>query len=151
MNPALPSSVPSLLPHESAYAEFPSSVLGLDIMILHGNPHLTPRGGRIISDPRQRGVTIEDIAPCARVDCFEDLTIYTLQCRDKNAVLKYKGFGVLEARQGTKTKISKGIVSIFTRRDESNTASPGVGTMDMNTNITSNDVAMMFTSMTQKR
>jgi hypothetical protein len=139
----------SVLPHETVYTEYPSTTLGLDVMILHGNPHLTPRGGRIISDPRQRGVTVEDIAPCARIDLFEDLTIYTLSCRDKNAVLKYKGFGLLEARQGTKTKLSKGIVSMFIRRDESNSSLPGVGTMDMSTNITTNDVALMFSTRSE--
>jgi hypothetical protein len=118
-------------------------------MILHGNPHLTPRGGRIITDPRQRGVKVEDIAPCARIDCFEDITIYSLSCRDKNSVLKYKGFGLLEARQGTKTKLTKGIVSMFIRRDESNSSLPGVGTMDMSTNITPSDVALMFSTRSE--
>lgn len=140
----------AVLPHESVYAEYPPNINGLDVMILHGNPNLTPRSGRIISDPRGHGVTLEDIAPCARIDNFQDLTLYTILSRDKNTVVKYKGFGVLEARQGTITKISKGFISLFKKKDESTNNSQANGTMDMKTNVTGTDIALIYSTAERK-
>lgn len=140
-----------VLPHESVYGEFPSNVQGLDVMILHGNPNLTPRSGSIIYDPRAPGVTLEDIAPCARVDNFQEMSLYTILSREKNTVVKYKGFGVLEARQGTITKISKGFISLFKKKEEGDVSSPPArGTMDMKTNVTADEIVLMYSTSQRK-
>jgi hypothetical protein len=136
----------AILPHESLYAEFDPNVPGLDIMILHGNSHLTPRGGTIISDTRAPHVTPADIAPCARIENFLELTIHHIRCNCKNAILKYKGYGAMEIRQGTKAKITKGFVSML-MRPKGTTEDVSAMTMDFTRNVLPDEVTMMFSTL----
>mmetsp|Transcript_14721 Transcript_14721/g.22204 ORF Transcript_14721/g.22204 Transcript_14721/m.22204 type:complete len:323 (+) Transcript_14721:36-1004(+) len=141
-------SYKAVLPHESVYAEFPPTVPGLDVMILHTNSHLTPRGGcSIIYDPRAPNVRVDDIAPCARIENFNEVAVHRVMCHQKNCIVKYKGFGHIESRQGTKTKIKKGFASILMGRSSSGTVDDASAyTMDFKTNVSPEEMENIYAS-----
>ncbi|CAE7466071.1 unnamed protein product, partial [Symbiodinium microadriaticum] len=139
----------AVLPHESLYGEFDPSGPGLHVMVLHRNANLTPRGGTIIYDTRGANITPADIAPCARIENFQVVTVYHASCSKKNAILKYKGHGTLECREGTKAKIKKGFASIFMGKKSaaSGTADDVAAyTLDFATNVGAGDIAIVYSN-----
>jgi hypothetical protein len=119
-------------------------------MVLHRNTNLTPRGGTtIIYDTRAPNVIPADIAPCARIENFQEVTVYRTNCHGKNAILKYKGHGNVECRQGTKAKIKMGFASMLMGKKSaaSGTAEDaGAYTMDFATNVIPEDVDIMYST-----
>ena len=139
----------AVLPHESVYGEFDASGPGLHVMVLHRNSHLTPRGGTIVYDTRGANITPADIAPCARIENFQDVTVYHAACSHKNAILKYKGHGTLEAREGTKAKIKKGFASMFMGKKSpasGTTDDAAAYTLDFATNVGPGDIDIIYST-----
>ena len=118
-------------------------------MVLHRNTTLTPRGGTIVYDTRGPNVTPADIHPCARIENFQDVTVYQVSCQNKNVIVKYKGHGSVECRQGTKAKIKKGFVSLMMGKKSAasgTTDDVAAYTMDFQTNVLPEDVEIIYST-----
>lgn len=72
----------------------------LDLIILHENPNPLPSNASIIFDTKAPGVHPDRISPCARVDGFRSVLIISINSIGKNVLLKYKGSGLVEPRNG---------------------------------------------------
>ena len=75
----------------------------LELIILYNNPSAAPSASMVF-DTRDLGwaaVSMPDrISPAALVGNFTAFNVLRLNCDEKNALLKYKGNGVVESRRG---------------------------------------------------
>lgn len=95
----------SVPPGDAVYAFFdPAIVTTLHLLVLCDNPHPMPAEGAILYDTRAHGAQPERISPCARVSEHRKASVYRLDCRDCNVVLKYKGAGVVLPREGNSVR-----------------------------------------------
>lgn len=100
-------------------------------------------------DTRAPNVIPADIAPCARIENFQEVTVYSANCHGKNVILKYKGFGNVECRQGTKAKIKMGFASMLMGKKSAaagTTDDTAAYTMDFATNVTAEDVNVIYST-----
>lgn len=86
------------------FAFFGPSEQFLDIIILfdssNGDTTIHESDKSLRYDTRAHGAHPERITPCARIDSFQKLHAFRVQCTGKNVMLKYKGNGLLSPRNG---------------------------------------------------
>jgi hypothetical protein len=114
---------PPVLPEEVVYVEVGAAVVAVDIAILYGNRNrvaAAAAGGPIVCGVREYLAAHPDespnssvVNPCALVDNFPLIALYTVDTDRKNAILKYQGQGVLEIRKGTTSNFARGTATVF--------------------------------------
>lgn len=73
----------------------------IDILLLFANPHEIPTGKRINYETRQSaGKKPLRISPCAKIDEFRNVAVFTAKCKHYNVMLKYKGDDIVVPRIG---------------------------------------------------
>ena len=89
-------------PQAFVCADFSPACKHLDLFILYDNPYSMPDGGALVYDTVNdvRASSVERISKCALSSEFREASIYSIGCKDKNAILKYKGNGIVERRNG---------------------------------------------------
>jgi hypothetical protein len=92
-------------PNEAFNADFSPSLTTLDILLLTNNPIIPP-------EAESYSQSIKNTSKWAQVDHFRDFVIYQADCSGHNVLIKYKGSGTCELRQGT--SLSRQGIGIFT-------------------------------------
>lgn len=101
-------------PGSSAYADFGDNISSLFIFVIENYPM------------HEGNHQIETI-----VSKFRDFSIYKAECSEKNVLLKYKGLGFLEARQGG-SLVSR-VPGLASGSDKNDGASSSI--IDFHTNV----------------
>lgn len=73
----------------------------IQLIVLYQNPHAVDSSSGIVFDTSAPGVRPEKISPCARIDYFQRVRVYMIDCHEKNVLLKYKGGGLVAPRNGS--------------------------------------------------
>jgi len=89
-------------PSQTVSCTYETSQEQLELLVLHDNPN--PVSASMVFDTRDRawtGHSMPDrISPSAAVRNFGSFRVYKLNCKEANALLKYKGRGLVECRRG---------------------------------------------------
>lgn len=98
---ARPSYIP-IPPGDFVHAEFDPSAEAIELYVLHNNPNAIKSDAPLLYDTRSdvRTWSLERISVCARVSLFESATVYAIACNKRNVLVKYKGEGLCEKRNG---------------------------------------------------
>jgi hypothetical protein len=85
------------------------------------------------------------VSPLYNYTIAQDITLYQAHCTGKNVVIKYKGQGVIECRQGTSAK-AKGFATMLFGKVSSAAEEVSAGTLNFSTNVTREDVLFVYSS-----
>ena len=109
-----------VLPEETVYAEVGLDVVAVDIAILYGNRNRVAAGESAVCSVREylslhpgEKPNTSVVSPCALVENFTQIALYTVDTDRKNAILKYQGQGVLDIRKGTTSSLARGTEQLF--------------------------------------
>ena len=98
-----------------------------------------------------KAASAERISDCAKVTNFKKFAIYKSKCRGCNVLLKYKGGGILEPRDGQGRRLAYKAAGLFSRVSRStslgntapdNEAEIEAATLDFRTNVTAVEEVM---------
>ncbi len=88
-------------PNEAVYGFFDPEKDRLAIVVLFKNPNKIPSDKAVVYDTRAPGTNPSRISGCARIDQMEQVQVYMADSVGKNVLLKYKGSGIVQVREGT--------------------------------------------------
>lgn len=117
-------------PKDAIYGMFNPEEDEISLVVLYDNPYPIPSDKAVLFNTRAPGASPERVSLCARIDQFTRLQVYHIACRGRNVLLKYKGEGRVEPRQGN-TPDRVGWLGRFQGRRFD------VGKLDYETNVTS--------------
>jgi len=69
-------------------------------LLLYDNPNPSPSNSSIVFDTRSPGARSELMSQCAKVSNFKKINLFSIQCKDKNILIKVKNDGIIEPRAG---------------------------------------------------
>ncbi len=84
-------------PGEAVHALFAPENKSVDIIILTNNPAAAP-------DAESYSTSMKASGSWGKTDQFRDVVIWQADCENRNVLIKYKGMGICELRQGTSLK-----------------------------------------------
>lgn len=124
-------------PGMSVSAEFDSDTTEtLELILLHNNPNAIPVDQRLIFNTRAQNVKSSgDISECAKVELFQDVAFFVIECGSRNVLLKYKGDEDILPRRGSGLRRVGFLNWVANRRFAE-------GLIDYNTNV--EDVRLEF-------
>lgn len=122
------------------YVEVGAGIREVDMAVLYGNKERPVAGQPVVRSVREYLVAHPGdipnesvVSPCAIVDKFPMIVLYTIDMDGKNAILKYQGQGVVEIRKGTTSSLARGAGQML-KGVLSSAARAQQATLDMNTN-----------------
>jgi hypothetical protein len=96
-------------PSDAVYCFFDPEDDDLELIILYQNPNPIPSDAAMVYDTKAHGANPNRLSLCARIDLFHRVQVYSIASTGKNALLKYKGLGIVHPREGN----SAGRVGVF--------------------------------------
>jgi len=87
-------------PRDAVYGFFSPDEPEIHLVILHDNPNTIPTDKAVLYDTRAPGASPDRISLSARIDQFQRIQVYHIPSQGKNVLLKYKGLGLMEPRNG---------------------------------------------------
>jgi hypothetical protein len=123
----------------SLAAEFESDTTEtLELILLHNNPNPIPKDQRLVYNTRAKNVKSSgDISDCAKVELFQDVAFFVIDCASRNVLLKYKGGEDVLPRRGSALR-RVGLLNWIANRRFAE------GLIDYNTNVDDGDVRLDF-------
>ena len=73
---------------------------GCSLFVLFNNLHPIETDKAVVFDTKISGLKTEELSKCARVDLFTDAIVYSINSKNRNILLKYKGGCIVECRDG---------------------------------------------------